>query len=146
MGPRLIQVLQEHRAVQDRIRLKAGKDWVDKNLIFCRNDGRPLDPDNLYHRDFKRILKRAGLRSIRIHDLRHTFAAILISTGHHPKYIQGQMGHSSIDVTMDLYGHLMPEVHDGAAKRTEDFVFCPATVPEQEKGAAFNSATPLIVW
>jgi integrase len=99
----------------------------------------PLDPDDLHHRGFKRILKRAKLRSIRIHDLRHTFAAILISAGHNFKYIQSQMGHSSIKVTMDLYGHLMPEVHDGAAKRTEDFVFCPGTVPEQKKGIASDS-------
>lgn len=139
IGPRLIQVLKEHRAAQDRIRLKAGKDWVDKDLIFCRNDGRPLDADNLYHRDFKRILKAAGLRSIRIHDLRHSFAAILISANHNFKYIQSQMGHSSIKVTMDLYGHLMPEVHDGAAKRTEDFVFCPGIGPEKEKGVTTDS-------
>jgi len=139
MGPRLIQVLKDHRAAQDKIRLKAGKDWIDNDLIFCRNDGKTLDPDNLYHRDFRRILKKAGLRSIRIHDLRHTFAAILISASHNLKYIQNQMGHSSIKVTMDLYGHLMPEVHNGAAKRTEDFVFCPAIGPQNEKGIATES-------
>jgi integrase len=139
MGPRLIQTLKGHRTAQDRIRLKAGESWTDNDLIFCRNDGKPLDADNLYHRDFKRILRRAELRSIRIHDLRHSYAAILISVGHNFKYIQTQMGHSSIKVTMDLYGHLMPEVHEGAAKRTEDFVFCPVTGPEKEKGVTIKS-------
>jgi integrase len=101
MGPRLAEVLKRHkakqsRAEQSRIRLKAGEEWVDNELVFCTPKGAPLDADNLYHRDFKRILKRAGLRQIRIHDLRHTFAAILIAAGHHPKYIQSRMGHYSI--------------------------------------------------
>ncbi len=97
-----------------------------------------MDADNLYHRDFKAVLKTAGLRSIRIHDLRHTFASILISAGHNLKYIQNQMGHSSSKITLDLYGHLMPEVHEGAAKKSEDFVFSGVSgnvmVTEQQKG------------
>ena len=133
MGPRLMQVLREHRAKQNEMRLKSGKDWIDHDLVFCQNDGTPLDADNLYHRDFKRILKKAGLRHIRIHDLRHTFASILIATGHNPKYIQSQMGHASINITMDLYGHLMPEVHRGAAKRSEDFVFGHEMILEKKK-------------
>ena len=133
MGPRLIQVLREYRARENGIRLKAGKDWIDHGLIFCQKDGTPLDAHNLYHRDFKRILKKAGLRHIRIHDLRHTFASILIATGHNPKYIQSQMGHASINITMDLCGHLMPEVHKGAAKRSEDFVFGHEIIPEKGK-------------
>ncbi len=139
MGPRLTQVLKEHRARQDAIRLKAGEKWVDKDLIFCSDEGRPLDPENLYHREFQRILKRAKLRKIRIHDLRHTFASILIAAGHNPKYIQNQMGHSSIKITMDLYGHLMPEVHKDAAKKSEDFVFGNVMVTEQKKEVVTDS-------
>jgi len=101
-----------------------------------------LDADNPYHRDFKAILRKVELRAIRIHDLRHTFASILIAAGHHLKYIQNQMGYSSVKVTMDLYGHLMPEVFDGAAKKTEDFVFCPAMGPETKKGVTAETATP----
>jgi integrase len=142
MGPLLIQILKEHRARQNRVRLEAGEAWKDNDLIFCQRDGTPLDPDNLYHRDFQSILEKAELRSIRIHDLRHTYAALMISAGHNLKYIQNQMGHSSIKVTMDLYGHLMPEVHDGAAKKTEDFVFGPAMVPETKKGVTAETATP----
>ncbi len=123
MGPHLVQVLKEHRLMQNQTRLKAGPDWVDNDLVFCTDTGGFLDGDNLYHRDFKRVLKRAGLRHMRIHDLRHTYAAIQIAAGHSPKYIQKQMGHSSITVTMDLYGHLMEEVYEGAAKKSEDFVF-----------------------
>jgi len=124
MGPRLVEVLKDHRAKQNETRLKVGTGWNNNDLVFCQDNGTAFDADNLYHRVFKSILKKAGLRmSIRIHDLRHTYAAILISTGHNLKYIQSQMGHSSVKTTLDLYGHLMPEIHDGAAKKSEDFVF-----------------------
>lgn len=142
MGPRLIQVLKEHRAQQNETRLKVGSSWVNNDIVFCDNEGNALDADNLYHRDFKAILKKAELRAIRIHDLRHTFASILIAAGHNLKYIQDQMGHSSIKVTMDLYGHLMPEVYVGAAKKSEDFVFGNVMVTDKEKGVT-PEAQPL---
>jgi len=142
MGPSLGEVLKRYKAEQSKIRLKAGKEWVDNDLLFCRPEGGPLDADNLYHRDSKRILKRAGLRQIRIHDLRHTFAASLIKAAHHPKYIQNQMGYYSITVTMDLYGHLMPDLHQGAAKRSKDFVFGNEMATEMKKGSERISLTP----
>ena len=113
---------------------------------FFPEDGTPLDGDNVYHRDLKAVLKKAELRAIRIHDLRHTFASILISAGHNPKYIMNQMGHSSVKTTLDLYAHLMPEVHEGAAKKSEDFVFSGLNgnvmVTEQQKGATACAVTP----
>jgi integrase len=143
MGPRLIQVLKEHRIKQNETRLKVGSGWSDSDLVFCQNNGTPLDGDNLYHRDLRGILKKAGLRAIRIHDLRHTFASILISAGHNLKYIQTQMGHSSVKITLDLYAHLMPEVYEGAAKKSEDFVFSKVSgnvmVTENEKGVTTES-------
>ena len=57
------------------------------------------------------------------HDLRHSFASLLIHQGESVKYVQTQMGHSSSKVTLDRYGHLYPEVHQEAAKRLDDTVF-----------------------
>jgi integrase len=119
----LLDILKQHKVRQDEIRLKIGKEWNSNDLIFCQKDGNPLDADNLYHRDFHRVLKRAGLRQIRIHDLRHTFASILITANHNIKYMQEQMGHASIQTTMDRYGHLMKASHDGAARKTRSVVF-----------------------
>jgi site-specific recombinase XerD len=57
--------------------------------------------------------------SLRIHDLRHTYAALLIAQGAHPKAIQAHLGHSSIQVTLDLYGHLCPDEMDRLAERLD---------------------------
>ena len=93
------------------------------SLVFCRADGRPIDPDNFIHRDWVRVLRRAELRRIRFHDLRHTYASLLIAQGAHPKYIQAQLGHASIQTTLDRYGHLMPDAHAAEARKLDRLVF-----------------------
>jgi integrase len=91
--------------------LPAGDD-PDQDYVFRSQHGGPLDPDNLKRR-FKRDLALAGLPSIRLHDLRHTHASLLIASGAHPKLVQARLGHGSIRVTMDVYGHLLPNAFAG---------------------------------
>jgi integrase-like protein len=83
----------------------------------------PYDPNNLVKRDFVRTLRRAGLPKIRFHDLRHTYAALLIAAGAHPKYIQAQLGHASITTTLNTYGHLLPKEFRGESDRLSQLVF-----------------------
>jgi outer membrane protein OmpA-like peptidoglycan-associated protein len=83
----------------------------------------PMDPANLRHRVFSDTFKRSKLRRFRIHDLRHTFASLLINQGENLKYIQTQLGHSSITTTVDRYGHLMPEAHRGVNDRLDATLF-----------------------
>ena len=87
--------------------------------MFCGPQGHPLDPENFTKRDFARVLRRSGVRRIRFHDLRHTYTSLLIAQGAHPKYIQAQLGHASIQTTLDRYGHLMPDVHTAEAKKLD---------------------------
>lgn len=86
----------------------AGKTSVADDLVFSSSAGTPLDPDNLVHYQFQPCLERAGLRRFRFHDLRHTFGSHLIQDGASLAYVKEQMGHSSIQVTADTYGHLIP--------------------------------------
>jgi integrase len=95
----------------------------EDDLIFPNEAGKPLDPSNLRKRIFEPALRRAGLRKVRFHDLRHTYASLLIHQGEHPKYIQSQMGHSSISVTMDVYGHLMEGINVLATERLDATLF-----------------------
>jgi integrase len=98
-------------ALRDKRLLEAflkGEQNISDNLVFPSPDGAILDPDNLYHRYFQPVLIKAGLRKIRLHDLRHTFGSLLIQNGASIVYVKEQMGHSSIQVTVDIYGHLIP--------------------------------------
>jgi integrase len=101
-------------------------DWV-----FCNEAGKPLDGDTLRHRIFHRVLAKAGLRRIRLHDLRHTFASLLIQQGESLAYVRDQLGHASIQLTVDTYGHLIPEANRQAVDKLDDAT--PAQ-PEKEQG------------
>lgn len=82
------------------------------NLVFPNSNGNYQSADNLAKRRFLPALNRAGIDKIRFHDLRHTYASLLLANGAPMKYVQHQLGHSSITMTMDLYTHLLPEVND----------------------------------
>jgi len=76
--------------------------------VFLSQQGAPLDQAHFYNRVWRKLLAKAGLRYIRIHDLRHTFASLLIQNGESLAYVKEQLGHGSIQITVDTYGHLVP--------------------------------------
>ena len=84
--------------------LASGKGMVE--TIFHRK-GLPVS-QNTIRNVFNRILARAGLRKKRFHDIRHTYASMMLSNGQSPQYVREQMGHSSIAITVDVYGHMIP--------------------------------------
>ena len=87
------------------------------NLVFPNGAGKTMDHNNLIKRHFLPTLKKASLPKIRFHDLRHCFASLLIDQNENPKYIQTQLGHSSITMTYDIYGHLMKTENPESAAR-----------------------------
>jgi integrase len=111
--------LRAHRVRQAEARLLVGSDWRDHDLVFTDAWGEPLDGRHVTSRDFRRLLRRAGLPPIRFHDLRHTAATILLSSGVHPKMVQEMLGHATIAMTLDVYSHVTPTMHDEAAATME---------------------------
>jgi integrase len=98
----------------------AGRPRDPDGFVFTAVKGGPLRHNNFYQRIFCPALARAGLPAqVRFHDLRHTCAALLIAQGAHPKAIQVHLGHSSIQVTMDRYGHLFPDALEQLADRLD---------------------------
>ena len=83
----------------------------DQDLVFPNTQGRPACHDNVVKRHFEPALKRAGFRHVSFHSLRHTNASMRISAGQNIKYIQTQLGHSSIQITLDIYGHLFNDAN-----------------------------------
>jgi integrase len=110
------EALKSHRVRQNEERLRAGTQWADMDLVFPNKRGKPMDANNLYHRDWKGLLRRAGLPdSFTFHTCRHTFATTLLRQNVNPKIVQHQLGHATISQTMDTYSHVMPEMGDVAA-------------------------------
>ncbi len=112
-----IDALIEHREKQRLIR--AGRrDWVENNLVFPTGRGTPMTARNLI-REFHVLLEKAGLPKIRFHDLRHTSATLLLLAGVHPKIVQERLGHSKIDMTLDTYSHVVPDIQKEAAQKMD---------------------------
>jgi integrase len=75
---------------------------------------------NIVNRPFKPLLKRAGLPNIRWHDLRHTYATLLLARGTHPTYVQKSLGHASVQLTLDRYSHWMPSMGRNTAEGIDE--------------------------
>ena len=119
----VMQELRKHRIWQNQERLKLGAAWHQNNLVFPSEIGTPLNPPNLT-RHFKRILKKAGIRtSIRLYDLRHTTATLLLSAGENPKVVSERLGHASIVLTLDTYSHVLPTMQEAATEKFEKMMF-----------------------
>lgn len=112
-----------------KLYIKSGK----KGLVFCTRKGTPLNPDNVVKRNFKATLEKAeaareeaglpAIGKVRWHDLRHTYGSLKIDQGEDLLYVSRQMGHSSIQVTADIYAHQIRERRPEAAAKTDAMIF-----------------------
>ncbi|MGI6035690.1 MAG: site-specific integrase [Limnochordia bacterium] len=125
-----VSELKAHRKRQAEERLALGEAYQNKDLVFCQEDGTFIDPRNFTKR-FQRILKEAGLPKVRLHDLRHTHASLLLARDVHPKIVQERLGHSSISMTLDLYSHLAPGLQEAAAATLNGLL---RKLPKEAKG------------
>ncbi len=116
LSDELLAALEELRRRRKEEWLASGKNEIPE-WVFCNREGKPADMQNIKNRFFFRCLEMAKLRRIRFHDLRHTFASLLIQNGEGLAYVKEQMGHSSIKITVDIYGHLVPSANRQAVNR-----------------------------
>ena len=113
MTPKLALFLKEYRAERERLNRELGIELTLDNLVFAYTDGRPLDPGILSH-DFAKIAKKTGLENVRFHDLRHTFASLMLLREAKPKVISEALGHASVAFTMDVYSHIIEGMQSDA--------------------------------
>lgn len=107
----LLDKLREHRTRQLKERLAAGTNWQDNNFVFCTSIGTPIEPRNV-RRKLDAIMKDKNMRYFRLHDLRHFFASLLLAQGVELKIVSELLGHSSIQITGDIYTHIIPKVKE----------------------------------
>lgn len=117
-----IEALKRHQIHQLETKLAAGPDWEENDLVFCTMFGTPLNPNWVLKR-FKSLLKKASLPDIRLHDLRHSVATILLSMGTHPKIVQELLGHNRIQETIDTYSQVLPTIHRDAVSKLENLLW-----------------------
>lgn len=92
------------------------------HLVFPNRNGKAMDGANFKHRVFYRIIERAGIPRFRFHDIRHTFASLLLQQGESLHYVKEQMGHATIQTTVDIYGHIVPGANRNAVNRLDDHI------------------------
>jgi integrase len=119
LAPMAVAALRSHRARQAQQRLLLGSAWPGHDLLFTNGWGEPLDGRHLPGRSLRPLLAKAGLPTIRFHDLRHSAATLLLAQGVHPKVVQELLGHSSIALTLDVYSHVLPTLQEEAAASME---------------------------
>ncbi|MFL0363158.1 tyrosine-type recombinase/integrase [Pseudobacillus sp. 179-B 2D1 NHS] len=118
----LIAELKRHKLEQKKHRLRVGSLYTDMNLVNATEVGTPINPSNL-RRNFKIFIKKAGVKNIRFHDLRHTHATLLLKQGVHPKIVSERLGHADTRMTLDRYSHLLPNMQKETAKRFGELLF-----------------------
>lgn len=99
-----IAALKAHVAMLDTKRQAFGSQYVDSGKLMCWEDGTPLHPDTITAR-FNRLVDIAGVRPIRLHDVRHTYATFSLDSGIDPKVVSDRVGHANMNVTLQIYTH-----------------------------------------
>jgi integrase len=110
-----VDALEAHRERQDVARRAAGEAWTDHGLIFTTGTGNPLDGRNIRGRHFPRLLAKAGLPHMRVHDLRHSAASLLLADGVPVKVVSEMLGHADITTTLRIYAHVLEGAQEQAA-------------------------------
>lgn len=112
MTPKLGLYMREHLKAQQDLFNSMGKPHTEDVLVFSA-EGKPIDPTVLSH-SFTRLARKSGLEGVRFHDLRHTFASLMLLLGAKPKVISEALGHASVAFTMDCYSHIISGMQEEA--------------------------------
>jgi integrase len=121
LPPGLVRQLRDHRLRQAEVLLSLG---IRTDLVFTTDEGGPLLLRNLVNRHFKPALVVAKLpATLRLYDLRHTCASLLLQAGVHPKVVSERLGHASVTLTLDVYSHVVPGMQEQATAQLERMLF-----------------------
>lgn len=119
-----VNALQQQKQMleDDRKKLEqAGMEYKDYGMVAQTRNGMPINPSFLESR-WRDLLQKSGLPQLRLHDLRHTHASLLLKAGIHPKAVSERLGHSSIMITLDRYTHLFPSLQEDAAQQLDSML------------------------
>lgn len=116
-----VRVLSGHRHRQLEERLRVGPAYRDDGLVLADPRGRPIF-DSTVRRAFYSLTRRAGIGHVRIHDLRHTAATLMLRVGVNPKVVSERLGHATVSITLDTYSHVLPDLQREAAAALDEIL------------------------
>lgn len=119
-APFVMSILKAHKVRQAEQRLQLGNAWIDSNLVFTNRMGDHLSYRTVYD-CFKRIVKKIGVPTARVHDLRHTYAVNALRAGDDIKTLQGNLGHATAAFTLSVYAHFTSEMQHDSTQRMDSF-------------------------
>jgi integrase len=124
LPPSAVALLSGMRVKQREDRVGMGLEWKEYDYVFSNFDGTPYHP-NTVSKAFSKIIQKSGLPKVRLHDLRHTHATLMLKQGVHPKIVSERLGHASITITLDTYSHVLPSLQEAAALKFEEMFQAP---------------------
>lgn len=116
IAPDVVEMLRQVKGEQLLMQAEFGTEWNPSGFVFTDEFGKPLAPDRM-SKEFARIRRSAGLNGIRLHDLRHTHATLMLRAGIPAKIVSERLGHADIGTTMNIYSHVLPGMQEEAAAR-----------------------------
>ena len=120
-APWVMQMIRNHRAAQNEMRLQAGSLWENSGLVFTNETGRHLAIHTVF-KAFKKVAASIDRPDARFHDLRHSYAVAAIRSGDDIKTLQGALGHATAAFTPDVYGHVTDQMKQASAQRMERYI------------------------
>jgi integrase len=117
-----VAYLRRHLTMLDEERRAFGPSYHDQGKLFCHPDGKPIHPDTITRR-FNRLVDRAGLPRIRLHDVRHTYATLSLDAGVEPKVVSDRIGHANMAYTLTIYTHRSTGRDRPAAEKIAGLIF-----------------------
>lgn len=121
LSPSCTLLLREYRERQALDRIMVGQPLTENDQVFSYGDGTLFSPDTVTHA-FIKLVRKIGVKPIKLHDLRHTHASLMLKQGVHPKIVQERLGHASIQITLDTYSHVAPGLQKAAARSFDEML------------------------
>jgi integrase len=119
LAPDALALLAGLKAKQREERELSSVEWSESSFVFSHPDGTPFYP-NTVSKKFSELVKKAGVPRLRLHDLRHTHATLMLKEGVNPKIVSERLGHASVVITLDTYSHVLPGLQEEAALKFEE--------------------------
>lgn len=126
LTPEILEILRRHKISQKEQKLRFGKHYKDDDFIFTKEDGELINPGSFSH-TFADFLKNNNLRHIRLHDLRHTNATLMLMSNIPAKVASARLGHSNVSTTLDIYSHVLKDMEKEVSDKISDIIFSDVT-------------------